>query len=39
VSIGSSALGGLLVWHFRHQLRRLILGEDELAEQAPQPAA
>jgi membrane-associated protein len=39
VSIGSSALGWLLVWHFRHQLRRLILGEGETGERAPQLAS
>ena len=39
LSIGASVLGGLLVWHFRHRLKRLILGDDEPAERAPQPAA
>ena len=39
LSIGASAIGGLLVWHFRHRLKRLILGDDEPAERAPQPAS
>jgi membrane-associated protein len=39
VSLGGSMVGGLLVWHYRHRLKRLILGEDEPAERAPQPSA
>ena len=36
LSIGSSAVGAVLVWHFRDRLKRLLLGEAESA--APQPA-
>lgn len=39
VSLGGSMVGGLLVWHYRHRLKRLILGEDEPVERAPQPSA
>ena len=39
VSIGASAVGGALVWHFRHRLKRRFLDEDEPGERAPQPAA
>lgn len=39
LSIGASALGGLLVWRFRHRLKRLILGHDDPPEATPQPAS
>jgi membrane-associated protein len=39
LSIGSSVVGGFLVWQFRHRLKRLILGDDEPAKRAPQPAS
>ena len=39
LTIAASAIGGLLVWRFRHRLMRLILGDDEPAEPAPQPAS
>lgn len=39
VSLGGSLIIGLLVWRFRHRLKRLILGEDEPGDPAPQPAS
>lgn len=39
LSLGASAIGGVLIWHFRHRLKRLLLGDDEPAERAPQPAS
>jgi membrane protein DedA with SNARE-associated domain len=38
LTIGSSAVGAMLAWHFRDLLKRLLLGEDESAAPAPQPA-
>jgi len=39
LTLGSSAVGAMLAWHFRDRLKRLLLGEDEPGERAPQPAA
>jgi membrane-associated protein len=37
LSMGGSAIVGLLAWHYRHRLSRLILGEAQPGEPVPQP--
>jgi membrane-associated protein len=37
--LGAVVAGGLVVWQLRHRLTRLILGDDEPPESAPQPAS
>jgi hypothetical protein len=39
LTLGSGVVSGLIVWQFRHRLKRLIFGEDEPGGRAPQPAS
>jgi membrane protein DedA with SNARE-associated domain len=37
-TIGSSVVLGMLAWHYRDRIKQLILGDDDPAGRAPQPA-